>query len=96
MFTDPLPPADHIIEIEFDRRRNARLRNPDVVCEYINSLLRDKQQYYLFLDEVQLLEDFEAVLNDYLHVEHLDIYVSGSNSRFLSSDILTEFRGSRR
>lgn len=88
-------PADHIIEIEFDRRRNARLRNPDAACEYIDSMLRDKNQYYLFLDEVQFLEDFESVLNDYLHVENLDIYVTGSNSRFLSSDILTEFRGRR-
>ncbi len=85
--------ADHIIEIEFDRIRNEPLRKADEACKYIDSRLTDAGQYYLLLDEVQLLEKFEAVLNDYLHYDNVDIYVTGSNSRFLTSDILTEFRG---
>ena len=87
-------PQDHIIEIEFDRHRNAHLRNPDAACAYINSRLSDDEgKRYLLLDEVQLLQDFESVLNDYLHVDTHDIYVTGSNSKFLSSDIITEFAG---
>lgn len=86
-------PADHIIEIEFDRRRNTSLRNPDNACKYIDERLKDGNLYYLLLDEVQLLDDFEAVLNDYLHYDNVDIYVTGSNSRFLSTDVLTEFSG---
>ena len=86
-------PQDHIIEIEFDRHRNAHLRNPDAACAYIDSRLCDVGKRYLLLDEVQLLQDFESVLNDYLHVDNLDIYVTGSNSKFLSSDIITEFAG---
>ncbi len=86
-------PDDHVIEISFDRLRNAPLRQPDAVVKHIDSLLKDGGMYYLLLDEVQYLEDFEGVLNDFLHVDNVDIYVTGSNSRFLSTDILTEFRG---
>ncbi len=86
-------PADHIIEVEFDRRHNAPLLDPDALCSYVDGLLGKEGRYYLLLDEVQMLPEFESVLNDYLHVDNLDIYVTGSNSRFLSSDILTEFAG---
>ncbi len=86
-------PDDHVIEIEFDRLRNVHLRKPEEVCKYIDAKLKDGGQYYLLLDEVQFLEGFEAVLNDYLHLDNVDIYVTGSNSRFLTTDVLTEFRG---
>jgi len=84
---------DQIVSIEFDRLRNEHLRDPHKACRYIDSCVKDSRQYYLLLDEVQFLRDFEAVLNDYLHESNLDIYVTGSNSHFLSTDILTEFRG---
>ena len=86
-------PSEHIIEIEFDRRRNAHLLNPDAACAYIDSRIGNDGMYYLLLDEVQLLPEFESVLNDYLHEDNVDIYVTGSNSKFLSSDIITEFAG---
>jgi hypothetical protein len=86
-------PADHIIEIEFDRLRNVHLRKAEAVCKYIDARLKDGGMHYLLLDEVQFLENFEAVLNDYLHLDNVDIYVTGSNSRFLTTDVLTEFRG---
>lgn len=87
--------TDHIIEIAFDDRRNKRLRNPDVCLEYVTSKIHeeDRNMYYILLDEVQLMEEFEDVLNSFLHIDNVDIYVTGSNSRFLSSDIITEFRG---
>ena len=86
-------PNNHIIEIQLDVRKNVKYRNPDVCNEYVNSLIKDKKQYYLLLDEVQLMEDFESVLNGFLHIKNLDVYVTGSNSKFLSTDIVTEFRG---
>ena len=86
-------PSDHIIEIEFDRLRNVHLRKAEAVCKYIDARLKDGRMHYLLLDEVQFLENFEAVLNDYLHLDNVDIYVTGSNSRFLTTDVLTEFRG---
>ena len=86
-------PNNHIIEIQLDVRKNVKYRNPDVCNEYINSLIKDKKQYYLLLDEVQMMEDFESVLNGFLHIKNLDVYVTGSNSKFLSTDIVTEFRG---
>ena len=82
-----------IITIEFDRYENRKYRNPDFVLEYIHSCLRKEEQYYLLMDEVQLLPDFEEVLNSLLHYQNLDIYVTGSNSKFLSKDIITQFRG---
>lgn len=84
--------ASHIIEIVFDDRRNRNLRNPDVCIEYVTSLIKDNQMYYLLLDEVQLMDDFEDALLTFLHVPNLDTYATGSNSRFLSSDVITEFR----
>lgn len=86
-------PADHIIEIEFDRLRHVPLRKAEALCAYLDAHLKDDGQYYLLLDEVQCLEHFEAVLNDYLHLDQVDIYVTGSNSHFLTTDVLTEFRG---
>lgn len=82
-----------IITIEFDRYENKKYRNPDFVLEYIHSCLRNEEQYYLLMDEVQLLSDFEEVLNSLLHYQNLDVYVTGSNSKFLSKDIITQFRG---
>ena len=82
----------HIIEIVFDDRRKRDLRNPDICIEYVTSLIKDNQMYYVLLDEVQLMEDFEDVLLTFLHVPNLDTYATGSNSRFLSTDVITEFR----
>lgn len=84
---------EHIIEIELDRRENKKYRDPDVILEYINSLITDKEDYYILLDEVQMLDEFEDVLNSLLHIKNADVYVTGSNSKFLSKDIITEFRG---
>lgn len=84
---------EHIIAIELDRRENKKYRNPDIILEYINSLITDKEDYYILLDEVQMLEEFEDVLNSLLHIKNADVYVTGSNSKFLSKDIITEFRG---
>jgi uncharacterized protein len=86
-------PMDHILVIELDKRTNAQYRDPDVICDYVESQIKDNEQYYLLLDEVQMLKDFEEVLNTFLHISNLDIYVTGSNSKFLSKDIITEFRG---
>lgn len=83
----------HIIEIELDQRKNKKYRNPDVILDYIESCIIDEQQYYILLDEVQLLEEFEEVLNSLLHIKNVDVYVTGSNSKFLSKDVITEFRG---
>ena len=84
---------NHIIKIDFDERRNKKYQNPDILDEYIRSLIVDNDTYYLLLDEIQKVNDFESVLNGFLHINNLDIYVTGSNSKFLSSDIITEFRG---
>lgn len=84
---------DHIIKLDLDERRNSRFLDPDVLDEYVRSLVVDQEPYYLLLDEVQKVPDFESVLNGFLHLPNLDITVTGSNSRFLSSDIVTEFRG---
>ena len=86
-------PESHIIRIELDDRRNKSLRDPDVCLEYVTSLLKDGGQYYLLIDEVQFMAEFEDVLNSFLHIDNLDTYVTGSNSKFLSTDIITEFRG---
>lgn len=87
-------PADHIIKIELDRIINRRFhKDPEAFNAHIHSLIKDSGAYYLLLDEIQLVEDFELVLNGLLYEKNLDVYVTGSNSRFLSSDIVTEFRG---
>lgn len=83
----------HIIEIELDDRFNKELRNPDKCLEYVRSMVVDREMYYLLIDEVQYMSEFEDVLNSFLHIDNLDTYVTGSNSRFLSTDIITEFRG---
>ena len=83
----------HIIVMEFDRRENRQYRDPDVLLDYLKSKISDDSNYYILLDEVQMLDEFEEVLNSLLHEPNLDIYVTGSNSKFLSTDILTEFRG---
>ena len=84
---------DQIIEIELDKRENREYRDPDVILEYIDARLKGSKEYYILLDEVQMLEDFEGVLNALLRRSNVDIYVTGSNSKFLSKDIITEFRG---
>lgn len=83
----------HIISIELDRRENKKYRNPDVILNYITTQIVDNNDYYILLDEVQMLEEFEEVLNSLLHISNVDVYVTGSNSKFLSKDIITEFRG---
>lgn len=83
----------HIIEIALDDRTNIKLRNPDNMLEYVKSRIADNDMYYIILDEVQLLNEFEDVLNSFLHIRNADVYVTGSNSKFLSSDVITEFRG---
>ena len=84
---------EHIIKIDLEDRRNALLRNPDVLLAHIDSQMKDDKMYYILLDEVQHVPEFEDVLNSYLKIGNADVYVTGSNSKFLSSDIVTEFRG---
>lgn len=84
---------NHIIKIEFDKEQNKKYRDPKVLDEYIRSYIKDGKMYYVLLDEIQLVKDFEYVLNGFLYEKNMDIYVTGSNSKFLSSDIITEFRG---
>lgn len=86
-------PDDHIIKVDLEDRRNAPLRDPDALLAHIDSKMVDDKIYYILLDEVQHVPEFEDVLNSYLKVENADIYVTGSNSRFLSTDIISEFRG---
>lgn len=83
----------HIIKVNLEDRRNKILRDPDKLLEYIDSKLMDNDMYYVLLDEVQMVREFEDVLNSYLHVKNADVYVTGSNARFLSKDVITEFRG---
>lgn len=83
----------HIISIELDQRKDRKYRNPDNILDFIESVIVDDEQYYVLLDEVQLLEEFEEVLNSLLHIRNVDVYVTGSNSKFLSKDVITEFRG---
>ena len=85
--------SSHIITIELDQRKNKKYRDPDTILDYIESLIEDGEQYYIMLDEVQMLQEFEEVLNSLLHIRNADIYVTGSNSKFLSKDVITEFRG---
>lgn len=84
---------DHIIKVDLEDRRNAALRDPDALLAHIDSMMKDEKMYYILLDEVQHVPEFEDVLNSYLKIENADVYVTGSNSKFLSSDIVTEFRG---
>ena len=85
--------SDHIIEIALDGIENEELRDPKMCFKYIKDAVKDDGKYYLLLDEVQFMPRFEEVLNSLLRMSNIDVYVTGSNSRFLSSDIVTEFRG---
>lgn len=85
--------SDHIIKISLEDRRNKTLRDPDELYKFVTSKKKDKKDYFILLDEIQLVDEFEDVLNGFLHVPNFDVYVTGSNSKFLSSDIITEFRG---
>ena len=84
---------NHIICIELDRRTFNKLTDPDELCKYVSDAILDNNQYYLFIDEVQMCNDFESVLNEFMHIKNLDVYVTGSNSKLISKDIITEFRG---
>ena len=84
---------EHIIEVALDDRANAALRDPDAMLAYVKSRITDSGRYFILLDEVQYMGEFEDVLNSLLHIRNAEIYVTGSNSHFLSTDILTEFRG---
>lgn len=84
---------DHIVEMAFDDYAFKEFRNPDKFYAYVKGRIIDDQPYYILLDEVQMLNEFEDVLNGLLHIPNADVYVTGSNAKFLSKDIITEFRG---
>ncbi len=84
---------EHIIKLSLDERKNKKYLDPDELDKYIRSLIIDNKKYYLLLDEIQEVKEFESVLIGFMHLNNVDIYVTGSNSKFLSSDIITEFRG---
>ena len=86
-------PASHIIHIDLENRRNKALRDPDVLLEYIDSKISDEGMHYIMIDEVQLVDEFEDVLNSYLKFPNVDVYATGSNAKFLSKDVITIFRG---
>ena len=86
-------PKSHIVKIPLDDLEYAELRDKMALYKFIKSKIKDKKQYYCLLDEIQLVEGFEEVLNSLLHIENVDVYVTGSNSRFLVKDVITEFRG---
>ncbi len=86
-------PEDHILKIALDDRINKKFRNPDYLCDYVHDYIKDGDMYYILLDEVQLVPEFEDVLNSFLHIKNADTFVTGSNAKFLSKDIITEFRG---
>lgn len=86
-------PADHIIEMAFDLYQSKAYRDPQVFFPYLMAQVKDNDMHYVLLDEVQLLGDFEAVLNSLARMRNVDVYVTGSNAKFLSKDIITEFRG---
>ena len=83
----------HIIKLELDKEENKKYLDASELNKYIKSKIKDKKMYYILLDEIQLVKDFEYVLNGFLYESNLDVYVTGSNSKFLSSDVITEFRG---
>lgn len=84
---------EHIIKIDLEMRENIELLDPDKLYNYVKEKIIDDDIYYVLIDEVQKVNDFESVLNSFLKMHNLDVYVTGSNSKFLSSDIITEFRG---
>lgn len=83
----------HIIKIDLEDRRNRALRDPDNLLEYIDSRMQDADMYYILIDEIQLADEFEDVLNSYLKIDNADVFVTGSNAKFLSKDVITTFRG---
>lgn len=86
-------PESHIIEMAFDSYENRKYRDSEIFYPYIKGLIQDNERYYILLDEVQLLNEFEPVLNGLMRIPNVDIYVTGSNAKFLSKDVITEFRG---
>lgn len=86
-------PDDHVIEMAFDSFENKKYRDPEAFYQYLVDRLKDDSMYYVLLDEVQLLDDFEDILNSIARRRNTDVYVTGSNAKFLSKDIITEFRG---
>lgn len=84
---------DHILKIDLENRRYRELRDPDALLKHIDSQMTDNKMYYILIDEIQLVPEFEDVLNSYLKIENADVYVTGSNARFLSKDVITTFRG---
>lgn len=84
---------EHIIEMAFDDFANREYRDPEKFYQYVKAQIKDGRMYYVLLDEVQMMEQFEDVLNGLLHIPNVDVYVTGSNAKFLSKDIITEFRG---
>ena len=85
--------SDHVIKLDLEDYKNREMRNPDNLCAYVESCITDDAMHYLLLDEVQMLGHFEDVLNGFLRMRNVDVYVTGSNAKFLSKDIVTEFRG---
>ena len=86
-------PDDHVIEMAFDLYENIDYRDPKAFFPYVKGRIKDGEMHYILLDEVQLLGEFEAVLNSFARMPNVDVYVTGSNARFLSKDVVTEFRG---
>lgn len=84
---------DHIIKLDLEKQLNSKYWDPNELAKYLESCIVDKEKYYFLLDEIQLVKGFEFVLNGLLHIPNVDVYVTGSNSKFLSSDIISEFRG---
>lgn len=84
---------DHLIMVDLEDYENKEMRNPDRLYHYVKSRIVDNDRYYIMLDEVQMLSEFEDVLNGFLRINNADVYVTGSNAKFLSKDIITEFRG---
>lgn len=84
---------DHIIKIDLEDRRNKTLRDPDALLSHIDSLIKDKEMYYVMIDEIQHVAEFEDVLNSYLKIPNVEVFVTGSNAKFLSKDVVTTFRG---
>lgn len=84
---------DHIIGVNLENRLNKSLRDPDALLQYIDSRLSSDGQYYVMLDEVQMVSEFEDVLNSFLSISNVEVFVTGSNAKFLSKDVITEFRG---
>ena len=83
---------DHIISVDLEDFKNKAMRNPENLYAYVESRITDNEMYYILLDEIQMLDEFEDVLNGFLRKPNVDIYVTGSNAKFLSKDIITEFR----